>query len=145
MYKFSDGGEVGYSSSYEQDFLRFCDEEMGFTSLEVMQAEMTFKTVYMVDGKKYNAFHIPDFYIPMYNLIIQIKDGGDNPNMNSHVQSVGRARQRAADLAIIKDGHYNYIKIVNKVYDDFINMIQVLKDRDVENNTDQDPLIVIPE
>ena len=140
-YEFEDGGKVWYSSSYESDFLRFCDEEMNFKSTEIMQCEIIFSTI--IDGKEH--FHIPDFFIPMFDLIIQIKDGGDNPNMNSHVQGMGRERQRLGDQAIINDGRYNYIKIVNKEYDQFIGMINMLKEKDGDSKDGGCVIVILPE
>ncbi|MFW6273046.1 MAG: hypothetical protein ACOC2U_04645 [bacterium] len=141
-YKFKDGGIVGYSSSFEKDFLIFLDEDMGFNSSEVEQAEMIFEIFF--DGKL--RFHIPDFYLPSYKLIVQIKDGGSNPNTNSHIQNEGRARQKLADKAIIDDGNYNYIKIVNKDYTNFINIIKQLSDRAISDNVNKfDRIICIPE
>ncbi|MFW6002786.1 MAG: hypothetical protein ACOCQD_05535 [archaeon] len=141
-YKFKDGGIVGYSSSYEKDFLRFLDEDMEFKSSEVEQCLILFEIRF--NGKK--RVHIPDFYMPSYRLIIQIKDGGDNPNNNSHIQNEGRARQKLADKAIIDDGNYNYIKIVDMDYTDFINIIKLINEKMIsDNNNIHDRIICIPE
>ena len=140
-YTFKDGGIVNYSSSYELDFLKFIDEEMEFPSSEVEQCEIIFEFFY--EGK--NRFHIPDFYFPSYRFIIQIKDGGDNPNMNSNIQTTGRERQKLADASIVKAGCYNYVKIVNKDYSNFINIIKILKDKTLANNNGDEVIICIPE
>lgn len=141
-YKFKDGGIVGYSSSYEKDFLELLDNELNITSKEVEQCHIIFYIT--LNGKK--RFHIPDYYMSNFNLIINIKDGGDNPNMNTHVQTEGRLRQKLADAAIVKDGNYNYIKIVNKEYADFINMIEVLKQKNYSTDSNSNDIIIsIPE
>lgn len=141
-YTFKDGGEIGYSSSYELDFLKFIDEEMEFNSSEIDQCEIIFE--FFFDGK--NRFHIPDYYIPAHRLVIQIKDGGDNPNMNSNIQTTGRARQKLSDKAIIDSGCYNYVKIVNKDYSNFVSIIKLLKERSLSNNNDSKEVIIcIPE
>ncbi len=142
-YTFEDGGKVGYSSSYEKHFLEFIDTEMNMKSSEVEQCTIVF--YYYLEGVK--KFHIPDFFLPGYNVLIQNKDGGDNPNNNSYVQGIGRIRQKLADAAIVADGNYNYVKIVNKEYDNFINIIKVLDDRRLSSNTndDNDVIICIPE
>ena len=141
-YTFKDGGEIGYSSSYEQDFLKFIDEEMHISSSEVEQCEIIFNFVF--DGKL--RFHIPDFYLPSYNLIIQIKDGGTNPNGNSNIQTTGRDRQKLADKSIIDNGCYNYIKIVNKNYAEFIVLMKTLDERRLSSNNESgEVIIIIPE
>lgn len=139
VYKFKDGGEVGYSSSYELDFLKFADEEMNLTSVDIEQCSIIFHFNY--EGK--TKFHIPDFYLPSYNLIIQIKDGGDNPNGNPNID---RGRQKLEDKAIIDNGCYNYIKIINKNYSDFIVLMKTLDERRLSSNNDTgEVIIIIPE
>jgi predicted nucleic acid-binding Zn ribbon protein len=142
-YTFKDGGKVGYVGSYEKDFLQFLDEneEIGITSKDIQQCPINFD--YIMDGEI--KHHIPDFYIEEWKLIVQIKDGGDNPNMNSHIQSTGRLRQKLGDEAIVKTQMYNYIKIVNKVYGQFIELVQVLKSRKLASNVDNSVIIIIPE
>ena len=140
-YKFADGGKVGYSSSYEKDFLEFLDEEMEFKSADIEQCEIYFEIE--LDGK--TRFHIPDYYLPSYELLIQIKDGGPNPNMNKFVQQ-NRIRQQLGDQAIIKDGRYHYAKIVNKDYGEFVNLLQILKNRNISDNINlSERIILLPE
>lgn len=122
-YKFQDGGLVGYSSGYEKDFLEFLDKELNIHSKDIQQCDIIFQ--YEMNGEE--KYHIPDFYMPDYNLIIQIKDGGDNPNNNPGV-SANKERQRLADTVISKNGRYNYIKIVDKKYDAFINVLKIIRE-----------------
>lgn len=141
-YIFNDKGVVGYSSSYEMDFLQFLDKEMNINSSEVEQCSIIFETFF--DGKKH--FHIPDYYLPSFNLIINIKDGSSNPNLNSHVVNEGKLRQRLADAAIIQNGNYNYIKIVNKEYGNFVNLIEILKNKQLSTDSSNINVIIsIPE
>ena len=136
-YTWRDGTVIGYSSSYEMDFLRFLDEDMNFPSSEVEQCELIFE--FEFDNKV--RFHIPDYHIKSYNLIIQIKTF---KNMNSHVQTTGKIRQKLSDEAIIKSGQYNYIMILDKEYHDFVDIMKVLKDRSLSNNPDNSMIICIP-
>jgi len=138
-YTFKDGGKVGYSSSYEMDFLRFLDEDMGFPSSEVEQCEIIFWI--KLNGKK--RFHIPDFYLPSFQLIVNIKTF---KNMNSNIQTTGKLRQKLSDKAIVDDGSYHYILILDKDYTDFIQMMTTLKElRDSDSDDDGNKIIVIPE
>jgi len=136
-YTFTDGGVIGYSSSYEKDFLEFLDKDMLFPSSEVEQCELIFYFNY--DGKR--RFHIPDYILRSYNLIVQIKTF---KNMNSHLQTTGRDRQLLSDKAIIDSGGYNYIVILDKDYIDFINMIKILKNKALSDVNRDEVIISIP-
>lgn len=138
-YEFKDGVKVGYSSSYEKDFLRFLEEDMKFDSSEVVQCEIPFE--FEFDNKK--RFHLPDYYLVGYNLLIQIKTF---QNMNSHVQSTGKTRQKLSDKAIIDSGKYNYIMILDKEYSNFITVIELIKNKSLsENSGGTEKIICIPE
>jgi len=137
VYTFKDGGTVGYSSSYEADFLAFVEEEMGYNSKDVFQCELIFEI--MFNNKK--AFHIPDFYIQSLNLIIQVKTF---KNMNSHVQNEGKVRQKLADISIIESNNYNYIVILDKDYSNFINIVKIIKENQLSENWNGEKVICIP-
>jgi len=142
VYTFKSSGIIGYSSSYELDFLKFIDEDMSIKSSEIEQCSIIFNII-MDNVKK---FHIPDFYMPTYNLIINIKDGGDNPNNNPNVAGDGHLRQRLADASIITNGHYNYIKIVNKEYANFVNLIELITKKSFSSESNlKNVIISIPE
>ncbi len=138
-YTFKDGTKVGYSSSYEQDFLRFMEEEMKWSPLDVTQCYLIF---HYGEGEG-ASYHIPDFYIPSLNCIINIKDGGDNPN-NAIPESV-RNKTKLGDLEIVKSKKYNYIKVVNKEYGDLVQLLQVLVEKSGCDLTGNDLIIHIPE
>lgn len=125
-YKFSDGGVHGYTGSYERDFLEFLDKHMEFSSLDVV-APCPFTFYYTYEGKE--LFYIPDIYIPSLNLIIEIKDGGDNPNNHPKIQAVDKAKEKLKDELMAK-GKYNYLKITNKDHFKFIDYLINLKDMD---------------
>lgn len=134
-YQFADGGKVGYSSSYEMDFLEFLEKEMGFKSLEIEQCEITFNII-MYNTPK---FHIPDYYLPSYNLIVNIKESNNN---NTNVAIEGHLRQRLADAAIIQNGNYNYIKIVDKEYTNFVNLITLIDKRRTSTDASSSNVII---
>jgi len=136
-YVFKDGVNIGYSSSLEKDFLRFCEHDLGLTSQDVEQCEIIFE--YLLNGKM--TFHIPDYFIPSLNLIIQIKTW---KNMNSHVQTTGKLRQKLADKAIIDNGNYNYITILDMEYADFVNMVKILEDKALSEIKNESVVICIP-
>lgn len=136
VYKFSDKkNKVKYVGTYELDFLRFYDIDMRLSGHDIDSCPFTF--AYSFD--KAQHFYIPDFYIASLNLIIEIKDGGDNPNMHKKILEVDKVKEKLKDEAIIKKGCYNYIKIVNKDYTQFVELINTLKN--LQNK--EEPYIVI--
>jgi len=137
-YTFKDGGKIGYSSSYEMDFLRLLDEDMNFSSKEVEQCAIIFWIHF--NGKRH--FHIPDFYLPSFKLIVNIKTF---QNQNSNIQTTAKLRQQLSDKAIIDDGNYHYILILDKDYTSFINLITTLKEIDASDSDNGERIIVIPQ
>ena len=141
-YKFSSSGEKNYVGSYEKKFLEFCDKVMNYKSYDIEQPGPAIE--YEFEGKKH--FWITDFYIPSANLVLDIKDGGDNPN-NREMDSY-RKKQKLKEAAIAKTGKYNYIRLTNN---DFVQLMLVLaeiKSRmidSVENNKEYKPIIQINE
>lgn len=119
-YKFSTGGKVGYVCSYERDFLMTCDIVLGLKATDIISPS-PHNYVYMYEGKPH--IYIPDFYIPDFNLEIEIKDGGDNPNMHHKIQEVDKVKEKLKDQVMIANPSVNYFKVVNKKYDDFYDFI----------------------
>ena len=74
-----------------------------------------------------------------YNLIIEIKDGGDNPN-NRPMEDY-RAKQLAKEAQIKKDGEYNYVRVTNNQFDQLLAVLAELKmqylDIDNAKNTEK--------
>ena len=137
-YEFKDGGKHSYTGSYERSFLEFLDKVMEFSSLDVV-SPCPFTFYYTYEGKE--LFYIPDIYIPSLNLIVEIKDGGDNPNTHPKIQAVDKIKEKLKD-DLMKKGSYNYIKITNKDNFEFIEFLIELKNKDDE---DKKPIIRIAE
>lgn len=139
FYKFEDGGEVFFLSSYEKDFLEFLDEDLKILSKDVVACnDLGIMFTYEFDGDE--KIYMPDYYMPDYNLIIEIKEG---TNTHPKIQKVDRKKEELKDLAVIKSKKYNYIKIVDKEYSSFINLIRILKDKPYENNSSRDRIIIL--
>lgn len=138
LYTFSDGKtKLHYTGSYELDFLTHCDRVLKIPAKEVQECPHVFS--YKYDGKK--SFYIPDFYLESYRLIVEIKDGGDNPNMHHKIQAVDKVKEQLKDQAIIKSKAFNYIKVINKDYTRFNELIKLLKENFINN--DQELYIVM--
>ena len=84
----------------------------------------------MYEGKKH--FYIPDFYVPSLNLEIEIKDGGDNPNMHHKIQDVDKIKEQAKD-DVMKNNQTNYLKIVNKKNEDFLKYLSLARENSVDD------------
>ena len=106
-YKFTDGGMVSYTGSYEKQLLEFLDKVLNVKSYDIESPGPTIP--YTFNGEEH--FWITDQrYIP-YNLVFDVKDGGDNPNRREMPEY--RAKQIAKESAIKKQGKYNYIRLTN--------------------------------
>ena len=123
-YKWSDGKEIIYTGTYELDFLKFLDLFMGFSSDDII-APSPHTYYYKYNGEK--KFYMPDFFIPSLNLEVEIKDGGDNPNMHHKHQAVDKVKEKLKDEVLMSQKDFSYIKVVNKKYDNFINTLIEMK------------------
>lgn len=133
-YKFEDGGSVGYVGSYEKKFLEFMDQFLHIKSYDIISPGPTIP--YKYKGKEHAW--ITDFIYEPYNLVFDIKDGGDNPNtreMNEY-----REKQTAKEKAIAGYGDYNYIRLTDNKFEQLISIFMELKEK-----SDDKPLIRINE
>lgn len=121
-YRFIDGGVVNYTGSYEKKFLEFADKVMQIPSKDIMAPGPTLE--YEMDGKKH--FYITDFlYIP-YNLIIEVKDGGSNPNSkDSEGMRSSRQRTIEKEKLITDRGEFNYLRLTDN---QFVQLLEIFMD-----------------
>lgn len=129
MYQWSDhikSHVIGYTGSYEADFLSFMDNVLQFPFDDIMSPS-PHTYYYTYEGKQH--FYIPDFFIPSLNLEIEIKDGGDNPNNHPKIVAVDKEKERLKD-EIMKDTQvpFNYLKITNKEYMKFFKFLEAAKE-----------------
>lgn len=121
-YKFSDGGEVMYTGSYEKKCLEFMDVVMEIPSTDIMSPGPTLEYTY--NGTKH--FYITDFYYIPYNLIIEVKDGGANPNNKSSASMKASREKTIEKERLITDrGQYNYIRLTDN---NFAQLLEVFMD-----------------
>lgn len=122
-YKFTDGGEIEYLGAYERRLLEFMDKVMNCKSEDILAPGPSMN--YMYQGKEH--LYIPDFYYIPYNLIIEIKDGGDNPNTNPAMRGYKTERQEAKEAAVKASGKYNYIRQTNNDFSQLMSIMAILK------------------
>ena len=128
-YKFADGGKISYVGSYERKFLEFMDVFLHVQSKDIQAPGPTIE--YYYQGKKH--FWITDFYYIPYNLVLDIKDGGKNPN-NRDMQSY-RSKQVEKEKAIREWDRYNYLRLTDNQFDQLIEMMLELKETMIDLDT----------
>lgn len=133
------GEEFYYSSSYELDFLKYF-EELGLKSGSLKNCEFVF--YYEYEGKKH--MYMPDYFMPELNLVIEIKDGGDNPNNHPKIQAVDKPKELLKDEAVRRANTHHFIKIVNKEYRPFDEILEQIRAIPISNDT-RSYFISIPE
>ena len=133
-YKFEDGGSIGYVGSYEKKFLEFMDQFLHIKSYDIISPGPNIP--YMYKGKEH--VWITDFLYEPYNLVFDIKDGGENPNTRDMKEY--REKQIAKEMAIAEYGDYNYIRLTDNNFEQLISIFMELKEK-----VDEKPLIRINE
>lgn len=126
-YVMSDGAKKTYTGSYELKGLEFMDKVIHIKSSDILCPGPILE--YSFEGKTH--IYITDFYYQPYNLIIEVKDGGDNPNKRNMPEY--RAKQIAKEQFIIKHTNYNYLRLTNNDFSQLLAVFANLKMQMVEN------------
>lgn len=142
QYLHSDGGRWCYTGSYELDFCRVNDAFLNIPSMDVM---MPSPNVYEYEYKGEKKFYFPDAFIPSIGLEIEIKDGGDNPNMHHKIQDVDKVKEHAKDAVLSKQHNYHYVKIVNKDYSGYFDLLKRIRNDELTPMELKRKVKVIPE
>jgi len=120
-YKFADGGEIDYLSKPEEAFLRFCDQIVEIPSWGIQVSPEVF-TYY--DPKSDKTRHYdPDFYLPDYNLLVEVKDGGTHTNTNPAFIRETKYKVALKDAVMRNQTKYNFIKIVDNKFGPFVELL----------------------
>ena len=122
-YKFTDGGIRSYTGSYERKCLEFFDKVLEVHSRDIITPGPTFE--YEYEGQKH--LWITDIYYTPANLVIEVKDGGDNPN-NREMKSY-REKQIAKEAMITSLGKYNYLRLTNNNFTQLFEILATLKEK----------------
>lgn len=137
-YKWSDGKIFTYTGQYEKSLMEFLDKIMEFKSNEIIAPGPILE--YEYNGKIHHW--ITDFLLLPYNLIIEVKDGGDNPNTRS--MPIYRAKQIAKEEMITNLGKYSYLRLTNNNFSQLMCIMAELKKQIVDDNANN-PLYRIHE
>ena len=130
-YKFDDGGEIAYVGSYEKKLLEFLDKTMKCNSEDILSPGPEIPYIWNDQEHVY----LPDFYYIPYNLIIEVKDGGDNKNNNPGVKEDNGSRLQAKEKAVKDLNKYSYIRLTNNNFGQLLSLMALLKYNLLENNT----------
>lgn len=132
-YRFKDGGELSYLSKLELNFLRFADTILELPSRMVMDCPFTFK--YFDPNDNVYRTYMPDYWLPDYNLLVEIKEGGNHPNTNPAYLKETKYKEKLKDDLMRSQSDYNYIKIVDANYGPLMETLFNI----VENKRNPDP------
>lgn len=138
-YKFSNGDTIDYVGSYEKKFLEFMDKVMMIKPEDLVSPGPAIE----YDWKGNKHIYLPDFYYIPYNLIIEIKDGGDNPNKNPAITENRQDRVLAKEDAIRRGKKFNYVRITNNDFEQLLSIMALLKYNLM--NECYDPILMINE
>lgn len=130
-YKFQNGKEKEYVGSYEKNCLEFMDKVMNIDPDDIMSPGPTLE--YQYDGKTH--YYITDFYYVPYNLIIEVKDGGKNPNKRNMPEY--REKQIAKEKFIVNNTDYNYLRLTDNNLAQLLAVFADLKMQLVDESNDR--------
>lgn len=123
-YKYSDGTVFTYTGKYEKSALEFMDKVMNIPSKDIQMPGPILE--YEYNGEKHSW--ITDIYYIPANLIIEVKDGGNNPNNRNMPEY--RGKQKAKEIMITELGKFNYLRLTNN---DFSQLLEALAEIKYEN------------
>lgn len=132
-YKYSDGTIFTFTGSYELQAIQFMDEVLHCKSEDIL---MPGPVIEYKDKNGITRQWITDIYYVPYNLIIEVKDGGDNPNNRQMTEY--RDKQISKEAALIKLGQYNYLRLTNNNFVQLMETLALLKDQEINPSDGSD-------
>ena len=139
-YVYNDGTKFTYTGSYEHKAIEFMDKVLHCNSKDII---MPGPVIDYTDQYGNSRQWITDIYYVPYNLIIEVKDGGDNPN-NRQMDDY-RAKQVSKEAELIKLGEYNYLRLVDNKFVQLMEVLALLKDQEINDPTTTNKVIRINE
>ena len=127
-YTFSDGGKITYTGKYEKNVLEFMDKALEIPSNDIQAPGPVLE--YSYNGEKH--MWITDIYYIPANLLIEVKDGGNNPN-NRPMKSY-REKQIAKEGMITELGKFNYLRLTNNDFSQLLAILADIKEEVIESD-----------
>ncbi len=138
-YTFSDGGKITYTGQYEKADLEFMDKVLEIPSKDIQAPGPVLE--YEYNGEKHQW--ITDIYYIPGNLLIEVKDGGSNPNKRE--MPVYREKQIAKEEMVTNLGTFNYIRLTNNDFAQLLDILADMKNEALSSETDPKAKIHINE
>ena len=139
-YVYSDGTKFTYTGSYEHKAIEFMDKVLHCNSKDII---MPGPVIDYTDQYGNSRQWITDIYYVPYNLIIEVKDGGDNPN-NRQMDEY-RAKQVSKESELIRLVEYNYLRLTDNKFVQLMEVLALLKDQEINDPTTTNKVIRINE
>ena len=139
-YVYSDGTKFTYTGSYEHKAIEFMDKVLNCNSKDII---MPGPVIDYTDQYGNSRQWITDIYYVPYNLIIEVKDGGDNPN-NRQMDEY-RAKQVSKEAELIRLGEYNYLRLTDNKFVQLMEVLALLKDQEINEPNTNNKVIRINE
>lgn len=143
QYTFPDGGQIDYTGRLELAFLQFCDKVLELPSYAIQGPPETF--TYHDPKDNEDHMYIPDFYLPDYNLIVEIKDGGKKPNGNQKFIEETKYKVALKDAVMKAQNKYNYIRISGNNFGPFLEALYQIVHEQEPDEKKRKALVVITE
>lgn len=128
-YKWSTGEEFVYTGQFERKALEFIDTVLNIPANDLMVPGPSMN--YYYEGKDH--IYIPDMYLISFNLLIEVKDGGNNPNNKLSTGMIAsRAKTLAKEKMVTDKGEFNYIRLTNNNFAQLMEVLMEIKKNNIE-------------
>ena len=128
-YKYSDGTMFTYTGKYEKATIEFMDKVLNIDSKDIQMPGPVLD--YDFNGETHSW--ITDIYYIPANLIIEVKDGGNNPNKRE--MPVYRGKQLAKEVMITNLGRFNYLRLTNNNFAQLLEALAEIKYENLDQKT----------
>lgn len=135
-YKFATGEEFVYTGQYEKKLLEFEEKVLNIDGADIIMPGPVLE--YDFQGKT-RKWRIDQLLLP-WNLLIEVKDGGANPNtrpMESY-----RAKQVAKETMVTELGTYNYIRLTDNQFDQLLGILAELKSEMLDDSDENKKAVI---
>lgn len=129
-YKFDSGEKFTYTGSYEKKLLEFEEKILKISPSDIIMPGPVLE--YEFNGETHKW--ITDQFIVPLNLIIEVKDGGKNPNTRQMPSY--RKKQVAKETMITNLGTFNYLRLTDNQFDQLLGIMAEIKASMLDDSDD---------
>ena len=128
-YRHSDGAIFTFTGKYEKATIEFMDQVLEIPSKDIQMPGPTLEYKYQDQTHSW----ITDIYYIPANLIIEVKDGGENPNNRN--MPIYRGKQEAKEVMITELGKFNYLRLTNNNFAQLLEALAEIKYDNLDQST----------